>query len=294
MFNNNNIKIAGQAVLYETWYNKGVQYINDLLNENGMFYTEQEFNDCFKIKTNFIQYNGLILAIKNYAGQLNILNISKQKESYPIIPHYLLIYLKSRKGSKDFYHILNKNTEKPTSQIKWERLYDIESNTWKEIYMSPFTNKYSTSIQWFQYRINHRILPTKKYLFNINAIESPKCLFCHQEENITHMLWSCPETQTLLIQFKNWINTKGIKVSYIEELFVFNIGKNYSKVQLLLFMEIKYYIFTSKRLNSKLSITALKHRLIHTYRALKCSAENSDKIDSFNRNWRPYKELLDQ
>ena len=55
LFNNDNIKIAGKAILYETWYNKGVQYINDLLNKNGRFYTEKEFNNCFKIKTNFIQ-----------------------------------------------------------------------------------------------------------------------------------------------------------------------------------------------------------------------------------------------
>ena len=160
--------------------------------------------------------------------------------------------------------------------------------------MSPFTSKYSTNIQWFQYRINYRILPTKKYLYNIKAIENPNCSFCHQEENITHMLWSCPETQTLLTHFKNWAKTKNVNFSYIEELFIFNIGKNYSKVQLLLFLEIKYYIYSSKRLNSKLSISALKHRLINTYRALKCSVDKYGKIDSFNKNWNQYQELLDQ
>ena len=108
------------------------------------------------------------------------------------------------------------------------------------------------------------------------------------------MLWSCPETQTLLTHFKNWAKTKNVNFSYIEELFIFNIGKNYSKVQLLLFLEIKYYIYSSKRLNSKLSISALKHRLINTYRALKCSADKYGKIDSFNKNWNQYQELLDQ
>ena len=55
--------------------------------------------------------------------------------------------------------ILKKNEDKPTSQQKWETIYNIEKETWKNIYDAPFQSFISTKLQWFQIRINHRILP---------------------------------------------------------------------------------------------------------------------------------------
>ena len=69
--------------------------------------------------------------------------------------------IKSKKGGKDFYTILNQNLEKPTSQHKWNNIYNIEEETWKAIYSFPFKLSLGTKMQWFQTRINHRILPTK-------------------------------------------------------------------------------------------------------------------------------------
>ena len=74
---------------------------------------------------------------------------------------YLNIYLKSKKGCKDFYNLLNKNQEIPSAVLKWEQIYDVSEETWKDIFKSPFKYKYSSVLQWFQTRINHRILPTK-------------------------------------------------------------------------------------------------------------------------------------
>ena len=36
------------------------------------------------------------------------------------------------------------------------------------------------------------------FLFNIKVAENPLCQLCKVEENITHMLWLCPETSTFL------------------------------------------------------------------------------------------------
>ena len=45
-----------------------------------------------------------------------------------------------------------------------------------------------------QTRINHRLLPTKKYLHNMKLAQSPNCNFCQEEETISHMLWECQES----------------------------------------------------------------------------------------------------
>ena len=56
---------------------------------------------------------------------------------------------KSRKGGKYVYTILNRNEDKPTLQA------NIEEETSKTIYYSPFQLFIGTKLQWFQIIINH-------------------------------------------------------------------------------------------------------------------------------------------
>ena len=38
-----NIKVGGTHIYYANWYKKGIKYINDLIKEDGEFYTLEEF-----------------------------------------------------------------------------------------------------------------------------------------------------------------------------------------------------------------------------------------------------------
>ena len=58
--------------------------------------------------------------------------------STPLLPASKHLLIKSKKGGKDFYTILNKNLDKPTSKYKWNHVYNIEEKTWKEIYSFAF------------------------------------------------------------------------------------------------------------------------------------------------------------
>ena len=42
LFYNRNIKISRKYVFYKTWYDKGIRFVNDLVNQNGSFYSYQE------------------------------------------------------------------------------------------------------------------------------------------------------------------------------------------------------------------------------------------------------------
>ena len=42
LFYNRNIKIDRKNVFYKTWYDKGIRFVNDLVNQNGSFYSYQE------------------------------------------------------------------------------------------------------------------------------------------------------------------------------------------------------------------------------------------------------------
>jgi hypothetical protein len=269
IFFNNKILIGGKPFYYQTWYNKGVTYINDFVNNNGEFYTEAEFKRIFNVKTNFIQYNGCIQAIKMFL-RYNNFQLNK-KYITPIQPPIYSIITKTKKGCHDIYSILNNNNDEPTSKFKWQQIYIIDELTWDKIFNSPFNNNLSSQQQWFQTRINHRILPCKKYLHTLKLIDSSLCPSCDQEETLIHMFWTCPATQTFLNKLKTWFSTININFSFNEKSFIFNtnIETNMSKTELTIVIEIKYYIFSTKRLNGTLSTTAFKNRLKYTILALK-------------------------
>ena len=103
-----------------------------------------------------------------YARTHNVISFSK-KLHISLLPANIHLLIKPKKEGNDFYTILNQNLYKPTSQHKWNKVYNIEEETWKAIYSSPFKLSLGTKMQWFQTRINHRILQTKKYLYHMTS-----------------------------------------------------------------------------------------------------------------------------
>ena len=85
IFNNHEIKVANNPVWIKSWYKKGVIYINDLVRENGDLCSQDEFERMHNAKTNFIQFQGITTAIKDYARKHNILHFTK-KLKMPFIP----------------------------------------------------------------------------------------------------------------------------------------------------------------------------------------------------------------
>ena len=83
LFYNNNIKIGGTHIYYTNWYKKGIKYINDLIKEDGEFYTLEEFIETTGIQTNHLQYYGTLRAIKLYLKHVNVkINRKKSKSHY--------------------------------------------------------------------------------------------------------------------------------------------------------------------------------------------------------------------
>ena len=148
IFHNYNITIGSKPIYIKDWDQKGVKNINDLVHDNGEFLSQDEFEHTFNIKTNFVQYLGLKRAIMSYARTHSILTFS-QKLHMPLLPANIHLLIKSQKGRKDFYTILNQNLDKPTSQDKWNNVYNIEEETWKAIYSFPFKLSLGTKMQWF-------------------------------------------------------------------------------------------------------------------------------------------------
>ena len=65
--------------------------------------------------------------------------------------------------------------------------------------MAPFKITKCTKLRWFQTCINHKILATNKFLYQIKTVDSPNCSFCStNEESIEHLFLKYSKTQQFL------------------------------------------------------------------------------------------------
>ena len=85
------------------------------------------------------------------------------------MPIYIEPLLKQKKGIKGIYRLLIRNTCLPTGQIQWDRILNIDSRNWAKNCEACFLTTKNSKLRWFQYRINHYILPTKVFLKKIGA-----------------------------------------------------------------------------------------------------------------------------
>lgn len=294
IFYNEKIKIGGTYIFYNAWYKKGIKFVNDLIKQNGIFYSYEDFIEYTGIKPNTLQYHGTIRAIKEYLKTIdpNIVN----KERCPFIPSHILPLLKQEKGSRIMYDILNKNDDIPTGQITWNKMYDLTREDWTKIYIYPFSLTKYPALLWFQVSINNNILVTNKLLCQMKIQNDALCSFCMlNNETITHLLWKCELSQKFIKELTEWLISYNIVVNISEELFIF--GKQEEQVLpnpiKFILLYAKYFIYISRCKKHNLILNVFKKQLkfmhkVHSYIASK----SQEEVIKFQNEWSLYQDLI--
>ena len=292
IFYNTNLLVGGTSFFYKSWLDKGICYIRDLMDNQGNFLDLKAFNQSTSINTNFLQYQGVIECLKK---------LMKNKETHidsnmigPIIPKLVHTILKQKKGSQNIYEVLNQNTEEPTGKIKWNQLHHLDEKSWEHIFLAPFKLTKCTKLRWFQTCINHRILVTNKFLFQIKAIDSPKCSFCGDtEEAIDHVLWNCLKTKQFLQELTERFQEMRISLNLNEVTFILgNFPQNIPNILQFLMLVAKYYINMCKGTNKHLTFLEYKINVQSIFQSHKEMALKNNELQEFLEAWVPYKTLL--
>ena len=81
-------------------------------------------------------------------------------------------------------------------------------------YKWPFETTNSTTLQWFQSRINHNILATNKYLHKIKLINNPTYSFCAKNLKLLNICCGAVSThKKILYDFKHWCESNNITLN---------------------------------------------------------------------------------
>ena len=292
---NTKITVGRRSVAYKNYIDKGILLIKDVLDEQGNLMSYDEFRQKYVINTNFLEYNSLLRAIKSYMHKYDnqeTLIIDLQK---PSLPDSAKLLLSNRKGSKAIYNVINKTNCIPIAQSKYE-IMGLVTNTqvWNKYYILPFKCSKSTDIQWFQYRILHRILGTNYLLYKIKYISSDKCTFCKREtETMEHLFFECQVVKEFWNSVCQWIyNVLGIIIPITICNILFGIPERHAKVINWFILQVKQYIYSMKIQEKKLNIYALQNIISGKLAVEKFLLFKNCQFKEYNNIWAKWISLV--
>ena len=295
---NKNLKVGGKAIFYKHWNKKGVNYIYDLVDLNGEFYSYASFQNQTGIKTSFIEYCGLLEVIRKLIKEVRI-----EKKNYnidrPTQPTLFKILFRDKKGCQRIHNILKFNLESPTAQTKWQRTTLIpESFRWDEAYHNLHRLTNDTNIKWLQYRLIHRILATNTFLNKIGIKQDNKCSFCNTEsETLCHLFWECEIICNFWLDLQTWLKNKcthivDLNFTLIDVIFGIQNRQRADDIINFILLSAKHYLYRMKNNNTQPSLQQYKMILTSQYNIEKYNAFINCDWAKFNKRWMLYKSLF--
>ena len=262
---NKMITTKGKTLFWKHWYTKGICKIKDILNIHGQFLSHDELNKKYDLKCTFLEVlnirHTIPIAWREHLG--NCLTIGKQID-YPVKSKDI-IKNGAEIESKEFYWIyIEKLKGIPACIKKWNEDTDAP-NDWEAIFLHPFTNHTETKLQSFQYKILHRIIACNSWLKQINVIDSDKCNYCEQTDNLAHFFIHCKNTDNLWHKIVKWLEDTlecNLAVTHRDIIFGYT-GENPNK-EIINYCIIlaKYYIYSVKVKNKENDLSILNYLMM--------------------------------
>lgn len=283
-----------KTVHVKEWIDNNILRIGDLVNEQGAFYTFDEFQVHYPaVNTNFLTYIGIVNALRYYKGTLDVSTTGNSVNDFSKV-WTSIIY----GGNKVVYNIFIKVNDPPSCIEKWNTYCSYPLN-WKQIFVKAGKTTSDVNLKWFQFRLLHRIISTQRYLFLIKIADSAMCTFCaSEEETITHLFWNCPFVQRFWADVLQWIYEECqhcLNFSFSESLILFGWKENCKtdKVMDLIILLGKYHIHKSKLQNRIPNCTSFKNIVRDRYCIERYAHAIAGLNEKFISNWLPYLRLLD-
>ena len=104
---NRNIKVGGTSVFYKTWIYNGIMFIRDLIGTNGQLLSYEEFRSRYALRTNFLDFHGLISSLRDYINKFNFHEIL-ERGACPVQPLPLSTILKTKKATEIFVNLISR------------------------------------------------------------------------------------------------------------------------------------------------------------------------------------------
>ena len=181
---------------------------------------------------------------------------------------------------KNYYKILNGNCiTEPTGIINWKNKFPDFFTDWGENFSFIYESTKDNKLRQFLFRLQHRIIMTKKEFFKFRLVEDEACTLCLRPDSIEHAFLDCTVTTAFYSKAISWFNQENdTDITLSNKLIPFNdIPRlthltDYPRRRLHLFVIIlKEYFYTSKCIDKKPNTQEFKRKAILQWKIEKCA-----------------------
>jgi len=156
------IKIdINNVVFYKSWYTKGVKKVADLYHHN-VILTHAEFQTRYGIRTNYIIYFGFLQTIPH---TWKIFMNNRLLDTIPYVPK-LDTFIATQTVCKFMDRELLISIARPPNKTytKWTADFDFTNDEYYCYFQRLYNLTNCTQLQYFQFKILHRITATINYI----------------------------------------------------------------------------------------------------------------------------------
>ena len=199
-------------------------------------------------------------------------------------------------GNELVREMFQKDNELPTASTKWNS--ELPSLDWRAIFKHSIKVTPDPQLKWFQARIIHRILPTKKYLHLCKLTHSPLCVFCNRNiETLIHLFWDCYFVNTFWKDLVKLLQEKCAHCDIFnlcQELVIFGSTKKIytDKAMDSIILYAKMYVYKCKLQEKMPQLEHFMPELKYRTSVEKILAIKSSKLSVFNEKWKLYSNIL--
>ena len=119
IWHNSHIQIGNSPVCYQHWIKRGVTIVNDLLDFNQNFLPYNRFLEVYGIPTNFLEYHGIISAIRCSWGDI-LFSCNIKKLDSPVNNLYNVMYTQCNFDCRNIYQgLISTAKYNSKAKLKW-------------------------------------------------------------------------------------------------------------------------------------------------------------------------------
>ena len=297
LWHNSLIKVANHSIFFRNWSKEHVYHVKDLMGEDQTFMTMDEFIQKYQIKTNFLEYHGVLAAVQDAKQRSSTNNNNTSAKT-------LSELLKCKTFSREVYKISISAIETVPykSQNKWTVVCDKYNGTditWQKAYMIPYLCTRDSKLRGFQFKFLHRRIATNDFLYKIGAIRHNICTFCNVAvETLEHLFLECSTTQTFWKETTAWFLKFFPRLSdqsFSMPAFLGLIPSPNILIDHILLMA-RYHIHVSKIKGTAPELYKLKYTIFNSRKIELRIACQSGKTQTLYAKWEPLQspDSLDQ
>ena len=202
IFNNSDIRYRGSVLFLDVAIKKGIFYIEDIVNENGIISFDEYLYKYGHYARAWLDYNVMVNAIRN--KDIDFSDRQLRAKSFFNIPIEVIT-------RKTIYSMLM-----PVENPKHIEEFWLKNNVVleKKHWLMPFSVTKETRLQILQWKILHNIYPTAILLQKMGIVNSINCQACEVTEFSEHFFFSCKRSKPLWIEVEKFIKySLGVTIS---------------------------------------------------------------------------------